>query len=638
MLLWDERVTDIMNLYTLSTFVAFVIYMCLGFYALIMDTRSRLHRIFFCFCLAMALWAFCITFSVAAQYKESAEFWHKLSSPGWCLVSGIVLHFALILTGKNHILNKWWIYPLIYLPGTIFTFRSVTSLLVASDFIMRNYGWDLVDPVGSTWNTVFTVYYMGYLIFTVLMITRWGKHSTIKREKKQDRIITTSLVAGIIALFIDQTLLPAMGSSTVPRIPSLMGLIWAPGMWYAISKYRQLEIAPRIATDEIISNIMDLLFLVTPRGKIARVNHRVAELLEYKEDELVDRPVSMLFLEKNIVEEKILKMYAGPHSRFCCEMHCKTSADVNIPVNISATLIKDREGDVVGFVIVAQDLRQTRQLQMEIDERKKVEEELLQSYEKLKELDKLKTDFLSTVSHELRTPLTSILGFARIISKRFDEVILPRIECADKKAEKAARQVKDNIHIIIAESKRLTALINNVLDIAKMDAGKIEWKMELIQPAECIEKAIAATASLFEQKKLKLVKDIQEGLPEISGDRDRLIQVIINLISNAVKFTAQGTVTCMAGSKGIELTVSVIDTGTGITAGEQDVVFEKFKQVGDTLTDKPQGTGLGLSICKQIVEHHGGRIWVESEPGKGSKFSFTLPVNAEIKSMVNTIK
>ena len=93
----------------------------------------------------------------------------------------------------------------------------------------------------------------------------------------------------------------------------------------------------------------------------------------------------------------------------------------------------------------------------------------------------------------------------------------------------------------------------------------------------------------------------------------------------------------MARSKGIELTVSVIDTGTGITAGEQDFVFEKFKQVGDTLTDKPQGTGLGLSICKQIVGHHGGRIWVESEPGKGSKFSFTLPVNSEIKSMVNTI-
>jgi CheY-like chemotaxis protein len=111
------------------------------------------------------------------------------------------------------------------------------------------------------------------------------------------------------------------------------------------------------------------------------------------------------------------------------------------------------------------------------------------------------------------------------------------------------------------------------------------------------------------------------------GDRDRLIQVLINLISNAIKFTDEGSITCRTHLQNGHVLVSVIDTGIGINASDQPKVFEKFKQVGDTLTDKPKGTGLGLPICKQIIEHHGGVIWVDSEPGKGSTFSFTLPLN-----------
>ncbi len=123
-----------------------------------------------------------------------------------------------------------------------------------------------------------------------------------------------------------------------------------------------------------------------------------------------------------------------------------------------------------------------------------------------------------------------------------------------------------------------------------------------------------------------MVRDIAPDLPVITGDQDRLIQVVINLISNAVKFTDAGSITCSARQEGAELLVSVKDSGIGIAPDDQPKVFEKFKQVGDTLTDKPKGTGLGLPICKEIVEYHGGRIWVESEPGHGSTFSFTLPI------------
>ena len=237
-----------------------------------------------------------------------------------------------------------------------------------------------------------------------------------------------------------------------------------------------------------------------------------------------------------------------------------------------------------------------------------------------------KSAFLSTVSHELRTPLTSVLGFAKIIEKRLVEKIFPIVDKSDTKTGKIIGQITDNLHIVISEGERLTHLINDVLDLAKIEAGKMEWNQENVSMAEVAERAMAATTSLFDQKSLKLIKQIDDNLPDITGDKDKLIQVIINLISNSVKFTDKGSITCKVSKKKNEIVVSIIDTGIGIASDDFGAVFEQFKQVGgDTLTDKPKGTGLGLPICKEIVEHHGGRIWLESEVGKGSTFSFALP-------------
>ena len=237
-----------------------------------------------------------------------------------------------------------------------------------------------------------------------------------------------------------------------------------------------------------------------------------------------------------------------------------------------------------------------------------------------------KSAFLSTVSHELRTPLTSVLGFAKIIKKRLEERIFPATNTSDPRTEKAIQQVSDNLNVVVSEGQRLTSLINDVLDLAKIEAGKMQWSQENVSLEEVAERAIAATTSLFDQKSLVLVKDIEDQIPEVIGDKDKLIQVIVNLISNSVKFTPEGTVTCKIYRYEDEVRVSISDTGIGIAPKDHAAVFEQFKQVGDTLTDKPKGTGLGLPICKEIVEHHGGRIWLESELGKGSTFIFALPL------------
>jgi signal transduction histidine kinase len=253
-----------------------------------------------------------------------------------------------------------------------------------------------------------------------------------------------------------------------------------------------------------------------------------------------------------------------------------------------------------------------------------------------------KSSFLANVSHELRTPLTSVVGFTKIVRRRLEEVVFPVVsppagaadradgaEAVDPKVERAMRQVSENLAIMVAEGDRLTAMINDVLDLEKIEAGRMEFKREPVDVAEVVERASAATAALFETTGLALVLDVDSGLPTIEGDRSRLIQVLINLLSNAVKFTPSGSVTVRARAEGDgSVRVDVVDTGVGIEAADHGKVFEPFGQAGDTLVDKPRGTGLGLPICREIVEHHGGRLWLESAVGHGSTFAFTLPVTS----------
>jgi signal transduction histidine kinase/CheY-like chemotaxis protein len=267
-----------------------------------------------------------------------------------------------------------------------------------------------------------------------------------------------------------------------------------------------------------------------------------------------------------------------------------------------------------------------RQLNEQEHEIRRLFEEAQRGRGVAEEADAAKSAFLSTVSHELRTPLTSVLGFAKITKKRLDERIFPAIQSDEPRLRQTMAQVQENLKVVVSEGERLTKLIDDVLDLAKIESGKLEWHMAPVVIPDIIDHATSATASLFEAKGLALVKDVPLDLPVVTGDRDRLIQVVINLISNAVKFTDSGSVTCRAARQGGEIVVSVVDTGVGISAADQPKVFEKFKQVGDTLTDKPKGTGLGLPICREIVEHHGGRVWVESAPGAGSTFSFSVPV------------
>jgi hypothetical protein len=239
------------------------------------------------------------------------------------------------------------------------------------------------------------------------------------------------------------------------------------------------------------------------------------------------------------------------------------------------------------------------------------------------EVDRMKTDFIATVSHELRTPLTSVLGFAKITASKVDGRLTEHIPADDRRAQRALGQVRKNLGIIISEGERLTALINDVLDISKMEAGRMDWRFTTVDPAVLARRAADSAASLFGEGVVFTVQ-VTDDLPTVDADPDRIQQVLMNLLSNAAKFTTAGRVTLVVRQRGEGVEFAVEDTGKGIAPAEQETVFDRFAQVGDTLTDKPQGTGLGLPICAQIVAAHGSRITLSSAVGVGSRFGFVL--------------
>ena len=241
--------------------------------------------------------------------------------------------------------------------------------------------------------------------------------------------------------------------------------------------------------------------------------------------------------------------------------------------------------------------------------------ELRVANERLTELDRLKDDFISTVTHELRTPLTSIRAFSEIL---LDD---PEIELAQR---------KNFLGIITKETARLSRLINQVLDLAKIESGSAEWEESSIDMKELVADTVEGMGQLFREKNIQIDLALPERVPAVTGDFDRIVQVLLNLLSNATKFCDRenGKIRVELSAQDAHVRVAVCDNGPGVSEEYQAAIFDKFRQGGDTLTGKPQGTGLGLHISRHIVERFGGKIWAESRPGEGACFYFTIPIAA----------
>jgi signal transduction histidine kinase len=241
--------------------------------------------------------------------------------------------------------------------------------------------------------------------------------------------------------------------------------------------------------------------------------------------------------------------------------------------------------------------------------------EIEEKSRQIEEASRHKSQFLANMSHELRTPLNAILGYTELI--------------LDSIYGEPSEKMRTVLERLQANGKHLLGLINDVLDLSKIEAGQLTLSLEDFSLKDVVHGVVSAVEPLAAEKRLAFKAEVPPDLPTCHGDGRRLWQVLLNLVGNAIKFTDKGEVAIRAEATNGAFTVAVCDTGPGIAAADQAKIFEEFQQADSSITRKKGGTGLGLSIAKRIIEMHGGRIWVESEPGKGSTFYFTLPMRVE---------
>ncbi|MDH5506742.1 MAG: GAF domain-containing protein [Anaerolineae bacterium] len=237
--------------------------------------------------------------------------------------------------------------------------------------------------------------------------------------------------------------------------------------------------------------------------------------------------------------------------------------------------------------------------------------------EEMREVDRLKSQFLANMSHELRTPLNSIIGFSRVILKGIDGPINDLQQ--------------QDLQAIYGSGQHLLDMINSILDLSKIEAGKMELSIEDVDLNDLIKTVLATASGLLKEKPIKLVNKLPESLPTVNADRTRVRQVLLNLLQNAAKFTDEGEIIVSAEERLDEnnipeFVISVTDSGIGIAEEDQDKLFEPFSQVDDSPTRKTGGSGLGLSISRRLVEMQGGKIWLDSTVGQGSTFYFSIPI------------
>jgi len=355
----------------------------------------------------------------------------------------------------------------------------------------------------------------------------------------------------------------------------------------AWKKYKKV-LSTKRETEAVIRSIAAGLVVVDAKGKVVMMNPAAEKLLGTSKKDKVGKSMA-----ENLKEEQMISLAKGSREEDDREIEVISKEDETKKVlRQSSAVIEDEDGQTVGMVSVLSDITKQR------------------------ELDQLKADFVSKISHEFRTPIVTVQNSLYLL--------------LSKKAGPVTDEQEKFLSLAQRNLKRLGKLIDDLLDLSKLEAAKMEMKFESQSIDKVIQEVCDSVISWAQSKNVHIEKRIQEGIPNASLDYDRITQVLYNIIGNAVKFTPrEGKIIVEAwlGENKENVFTAVSDTGPGIVENELEKVFDRFQQTAERAATDISGTGLGLSIAKEIVELHGGRIWAESEQGQGAKFLFTLPLN-----------
>ncbi len=607
-----------------------------------------------CLCLISLFLGY--SFAMGASTGIKALAWVKFAVAALLLIPPLCyfLNISFLKTGQPPPLS---IFLLIGTTIILETIHLSSGSFVAGTY---PYSWGYF-PRFQTPFLAFIVYFLSVMALILRDCWRAFREAPQGPLRSRNRLL---LIAWSLATVGTMDFLTGFGVPLIPigAIPVSASILVS---LLILSRHGMPDYFQYTGIPSILRSISDPTFLLDNDGRLRHIDKETAGMLGYENAEsMTNVPINSLFspgtplfgqdrLEAIARGERIPPLVLGLYS----------CSGESIPVRFRISGVFNKRGELAGLVASGRDIRDeiekeedliciNRNFQDKIHEVEQRTEELTtankaledsrtammnilgdmeeshrrleEAYQKLEEVDRSKDAFLSSVSHELRTPLTSIRSFSEIL--------------LDYPLEEQETQ-REFLGIIHQESERLTRLVNDLLDLAKIQSGRIQWHRDQVDIADLFQAATQNFSVLTMEKNLKVSLQVQDHLPLLHVDKDKMYQVVCNLLTNAIEFTPAGGSVSLSAKKmdggnrenqgSPMVLIQVSDTGKGIEKGNLEQIFEKFHQCGDTIKEKPRGTGLGLSICKEIIQHYGGSIWAESEEGKGTRMSFTLPISED---------
>lgn len=618
-------------------FAAFAAYAVLIVIIFVRNPNGKSNKLAAALFSCLAVWSFCKIFLQNPLTPENiAYIFVNIAIVSGTLFPVLVFWFLVSLTDKKNLYHsRILIFMSFAFPAFFIAINRFGLLMLPLEH--HAFGWVRKWIQGGIFSYLYYLYYLGAAVCGLIYYSVSLDKNTQGLKRKQSTVLFVSSGITLAAGIFFEVIVPVFNINTgmFEDIANLYILIWAMGIFIIIFRYKSLALTPATASESIIAAMNEALVLLDDDANISFVNQPVLELLQYGENELKGQPFHKIIYDRtsvNVFLKEVIKNRRFKSQEFLL----KRGDGTPLPCIFSASLIMEI-GEIRGIVCVANDITALKNaeagLREERDKAQSYMKELKESYDKLKQLDVLKSNFTSMVSHELRTPITSIKGFVSFLM--------------GGAAGPLSAQQKEFVSIIKNNSDRLLTLINDLLDTSKMESGSfsiIKAKSEL---SIIIDECFRDVNSLSKNKKITLTKESSGQKFITSVDAYRFSQAIVNLINNSIKFSPpNSTITVRLDRKnsadikipayadisklvpGNCIRISVEDQGAGIDPDKLTRIFDKYYQVEDINTRKAQGTGLGLNIVKNIIELHGGAVWAESKgAGLGAAFIILIPEN-----------
>ncbi len=586
-----------MTVVTLVHLLALVAYLALLVRVVARTERTALHWSCALVLLSFAVW--CVEGVVRGMTQVPLSVMQvvvNFCAVGWGGFASANLLFTLLLTGRVRTRanglqpSTWWLLVLLGIFPAL-TVAAQFSGQLNVNLTLTEYGW-ITRWADSGWTWFFFAYYSSFTVASLVLVARFRRTARFFRQRRQaDLILGTGTATLLLGTAVD-VVLPHVPNLALPSLAAVIGLIWASGLYYAVTRYRLMSVTPQAAARDILATMNDGLLLLTPEGSVAAANTGASNMLGLSPRELRGRRAERFFAEPGRFRAALDRLPEGAVSGL--ELDLVGTGQQKVPVSLSGRLMKDPGGEPVGSVWVMHDITPLR---LAAEHQARLLEQVAAANQELAE-------FAYIVSHDLKAPLRGIDSLVRWL-------------CADYGSRLDAA-AQEHLSLLLSRVKRMHALIDGILQYSRV--GRVREQAVAIDLARTVPEIIDLLAP---PGHIKVV--VENRLPVVYGEKTRVEQLFQNLLSNAIKYMdkPEGLVRVGCLTDGGMWKFYVADNGPGIREEDGERIFTLFSTGGPD--QNHDSTGIGLAVVKKVVELYGGRVWVESVVGAGSTFFFTLP-------------